>query len=292
MRASRLQQFMRFYQNLASRQNGEHHRVSGRLGIAELYDGAAIAATVDVSVPHYMNHGYWHSDTDSTMQASRNLMQIVVDNIHAHSASDGGEIFRLLDVACGLGATSEYFADKFPRASVCGINVTERQINLCRQVAPGCKFLLMDATELNFPSGEFDCVVCIEAAFQFRTRARFLGEAFRVLRKGGVLVITDVLVEPETHSFVHMFSEHHPPENQVADCDAYLDLMLRSGFTVRHIADITESGARSFFRFQVAALSKYWQLGRLSFVSLQRQLEELWLLDCILKTQLLCVAIK
>jgi MPBQ/MSBQ methyltransferase len=104
----------------------------------------------------------------------------------------------LLDVACGLGGTLAAIATRFESMTLIGLNIDQRQLDLCRDIVPGCGSSLglvaADACALPFAASSFDRVLCVEAMFHFRSRGDFLVEAARVLRPRGTLLISDILL--------------------------------------------------------------------------------------------------
>src|SRR3546814_7519136 len=98
----------------------------------------------------------------------------------------------VLDVACGKGETTRYLSRHFAPDKITAINISEKQLARGRQNVPGATFRLMDATALEFADASFDAVVCVEAAFHFNTREKFLAEALRVLKIGRAHVCTPV----------------------------------------------------------------------------------------------------
>ena len=134
----------------------------------------------------FFNLGYWTHETKTQREASIDLVNRLLDWIPEKKGT-------ILDVACGMGATTNMLLDYYPARNVCAINVSPAQVGMAARRAPGCGFVAMDATHLGFSDESFDNVICVEAAFHFTTRADFLREAYRLLKPGGRLVHTDIL---------------------------------------------------------------------------------------------------
>lgn len=176
----------------------------------------------------FANYGYWEADTVSAKEACENLM----DRLISMMSYRHGEV---LDVACGLGATSRHLARQFGAENVVGINISPKQLEVCRETSPGSHFLEMDATRLDFADASFDHVVCVEAAFHFEPRRSFLEEALRVLKPGGSLVLSDILHDlwgEKLNPLLH-------PKNHLADPRAYTRLLTEVGFTGARTEDVT-----------------------------------------------------
>jgi len=159
----------------------------------QLYDRRMFTRTAEERYggSDFHNLGYWGPATRSRREACRTLMERIVGLIPERLRHKNGVC---LDVGCGKGASTRFLTKFYRPENLTGINVSEKQIERCRQNAPRCQFFLMDATHLDFPDDKFDVVVCVEAAFHFNTRDDFLREARRVLKPGGRLVLTDILV--------------------------------------------------------------------------------------------------
>jgi MPBQ/MSBQ methyltransferase len=106
----------------------------------------------------------------------------------------------VLDVGCGLGATLESINRRMSGMALTGLNIDARQLELCRGIEAVNGNTLSwkegDACHLPFADASFDRLLCIEAMFHFASRRAFFAEAARVLRPGGVLVASDIVVSP------------------------------------------------------------------------------------------------
>ena len=156
----------------------------------------------------------------------------------------------VLDVGCGLGGTLES-AGKWPDMHLAGINIDRRQLDICRTLPVGqntLSLLVADACALPFRPASFDRVLCIEAMFHFRARDAFLREAANVLRGGGRLVLSDILLSnPGRHAPLQrcrrsrrsIRREYGPWPRLWVDADEILDVARQTGLVPDRVVDAT-----------------------------------------------------
>lgn len=198
--------------------------------VANEYDAIANSAKNKWAAEFYgmtdfLNLGYWREETKNVGEACENLMEELLKFIPEKTGN-------ILDVACGKGATTQYLVKYFRPEDVVGINISQEQLNVCREKLPRCKFLLMDATQLEFDDRSFDNIICVEAAHHFDTREKFLREAHRVLVDGGNLVLADGLFSRRPL--------YQPAANWTKDADHYRQTLSKIGFSDFQINDVTE----------------------------------------------------
>lgn len=100
---------------------------------------------------------------------------------------------RVLDVGCGLGGKTVFFAERGP-GHVLGIDRSQANVQAARRFAEvrgrrGAEFAVADATLLPVGDTSFDLVITTDTFEHFRDPKRCLAEMSRVLKPGGRLVV-------------------------------------------------------------------------------------------------------
>ena len=148
----------------------------------------------DVMTPYYhdlwgehIHHGYWIDGSETRQRAQLQL----VEYLAKVAGIPGG--CKILDVGCGVGASSIYLAQRY-HAHVVGITISPVQVEMAKRAAAlqnvSAEFLLVDAEAMNFDDC-FDVLWSIESVSHYQDVRRFFGSATKLLKPGGILAITD-----------------------------------------------------------------------------------------------------
>ena len=188
------------------------------INVAESYDGTNVvfrALRLATWGPTLLNLGYYTFggslsvlNVMSNMElAQQRLVRKSIDLLQVSPSDD------VLDIACGRGKSSFMVHCLHPETTVIGIDLLDRNVQVARTLFDqirGLSYRSGNAMELDFPDASFDRVMCVEAAFHFPDRLRFLNEVSRVLRPGGRLVVVDFAWNSDAER-----AHRHDPETKI-----------------------------------------------------------------------------
>jgi len=113
-----------------------------------------------------------------------------------------------LDVACGPGLLARSLEPRV--ASVTGVDLTPAMVEKAREIVPGGRFVVGDATRLPFPDGSFDLVVTRLSLHHMPDPLAVVREMARVTRRTvGIfdLVTSEVPEEDAFHNRVEVLRD-------------------------------------------------------------------------------------
>lgn len=119
-----------------------------------------------------------------------------VTNVLRGLARRGERPARILDYGCGEGRWFDVLGEVFPQAALSGADISPRGLEIAAELHPGTGLLLMDDEHVPASDAEFDLVLSIEVLEHVGDVAAATEEIGRVLRPGGVAVITTPCANP------------------------------------------------------------------------------------------------
>jgi glycine/sarcosine/dimethylglycine N-methyltransferase len=157
----------------------------------------------------------------------------------------------VLEVACGYGGLARFIAGRYG-SSVLATNLSEREIahgkrlNAKAGLADKVQLEWADYHELPYADGRFDYYFSQEAFLHAADKELVLSEARRVLRPGGRLVFTDILVRRDTPDDLRERVYERVNAPVMWDQPDYVAALERLGFKVTTVEDWSKNVAPTY----------------------------------------------
>ena len=149
-----------------------------------------------------------------------------------------GPGLHLLDIGSGLGGASRYFAAEHG-CRVTGIDLTAEYVRVAEALAvrvglaDRVSYLQGSALDLPFAPGAFDGAYMLHVGMNIENKARLFAEVRRVLKRGGVFGIYDVMLEDGQEELRFPVPWASEPETSfVENAATYRRLLEEAGFAV------------------------------------------------------------
>jgi cyclopropane fatty-acyl-phospholipid synthase-like methyltransferase len=190
-----------------------------------------------------LHYGYW--DTKAPYQHHEALLNT---NKILYQTADIQSPSRILDAGCGLGGSSLWLAAQGNQ--VTGISISQKQIDYAnkvskkRKLSNNAKFDVANFCETPYADESFDVIWGLESICYALDKSLFLKEAYRLLRKGGQLIMCDAFLlkkdftDDEWHT-VSAFMKGWVLPNLASRAD-FKQMIDEAGFQSTHIEDITQ----------------------------------------------------
>ncbi len=154
---------------------------------------------------------------------------------------------KVLDAGCGAGIPVTRYLIQF--FHVTGVDFSDEQIRMARQLVPEAHFLCQDITQLTLADNSFDAICSYYAIIHVPRREHqdLLQNFHRMLKPSGLVLLClgadDLEKDIQDYHGARMYWSHY-------DAETNLNLVKEGGFEIiwsRMVADSTSPGASHLF---------------------------------------------
>jgi tocopherol O-methyltransferase len=203
-----------------------------------------------------LHYGIWTAGvsnfTDSLANTNRILMEL----------ADIRDSETILDAGCGVGGSAIYIG-RNRNVKITGISLSERQVNYARKhvkeflPAREISFQVMDYCRTTFPDESFDVVWACESFSSAPDKSDPLRESYRLLRKGGRLIMSDFFLTSgefsDSGNLIKKWEKRWSIPGFVTS-DYLINKIENQGYVIKELLDYTREIYKSSRRMYLAAI--------------------------------------
>jgi len=208
------------------------------------YDGAANEIYKDIWGEN-IHIGLFANSEESLRDAMKRSNERMAEGVGL------GPQHYVLDVGCGYGALARFLAQTHG-CTVLATNISDKELDWGRELTAEAglqdkvQFEWADFHELPYKDGTFDFYWSQEAFLHAADKNKVLSEAYRVLKPGGKLVFTDLLVRHGTPQADREKIYDRVKSPDMWDAPDYQDALKKVGFTIEQHEDWSDNVALTY----------------------------------------------
>jgi tocopherol O-methyltransferase len=207
-----------------------------------------------------LHYGIWDEGVKSFSESLINTNKVMMD-ISGISEGD-----KVLDAGCGVGGAA-FYLNRMKNAEVVGISLSEKQVQLASEytvknrLSEKVKFRVMDFTRTTFSDETFNVIWACESVCQAIDKKAFLAESYRVLKKGGKLIICDYFLPEDNQNDPHLWIRKWCDSwaiSELVSLNTFKTAIIKAGFndfkSFNYTDKILKSSRRMYFSSLAGAL--------------------------------------
>lgn len=168
----------------------------------------------------YYKNPNWNEGNDGMLVRLSQAMELIKKEYKKH-----------LDVGCADGFFTKYYLEKFPETEGWGVDIAESACELARKNCPKGNFLAASCYNLPFENESFDLVHSAEMLEHLEAPEEAIKEMYRVLKKGGHLIITTPNERADTY-IEHIWRWDTEGVRLMIETSMDKDKVIQNGFKI------------------------------------------------------------
>jgi demethylmenaquinone methyltransferase/2-methoxy-6-polyprenyl-1,4-benzoquinol methylase len=135
----------------------------------------------------------------------------------------------ILDLACGKGVLRDYFNENLPESVVVYVDKAFAMIKGLREIYSDELVIRGEGENIPFDENKFDAVIIFNSFPHFTDKEKTIAECYRVLKKGGRLIIGHSMT-PEEINQLHRDVGEAVANHRLPERDIFIKMFDKAGF--------------------------------------------------------------